>query len=109
MNHEIPTTCPNCGHEYDALMHWLVCPQCGHETSRLRDPSQPVSDLNLSTRTLNSFRQNDVTTVAELVSKTPQQLLSYRSFGQKCLQEVREALAKEGLELKNDFYSVNLY
>lgn len=31
-NHEIPTTCPNCGHEYDAHLHWLVCPQCGHET-----------------------------------------------------------------------------
>ena len=33
-NHEIPTTCPNCGHEYDAHLHWLVCPECGHETKR---------------------------------------------------------------------------
>lgn len=60
-------------------------------------------------RTLNSFRQNDVTTMAELVSKPPQQLLSFRSFGRKCLQEVRETLAKEGLELKNDLFSVILY
>lgn len=25
-------TCPNCGHNYDAMIHWLVCPACGHET-----------------------------------------------------------------------------
>ncbi len=35
MNHEIPTICPNCGHEYDAHLHWLVCPKCGHETQHL--------------------------------------------------------------------------
>lgn len=33
MNHEIEITCPNCGHEYDAHLHWLVCPHCGHETN----------------------------------------------------------------------------
>lgn len=32
-NHTIDITCPNCGHEYDAHLHWLVCPQCGHETN----------------------------------------------------------------------------
>ena len=31
-NHEIDTICPNCGHEYDAHLHWLVCPECGHRT-----------------------------------------------------------------------------
>ena len=35
MNHEIEITCPNCGHEYDAHLHWLVCPKCGHETQHL--------------------------------------------------------------------------
>ena len=34
-NHTIETTCPNCGHEYDAHLHWLVCPNCGHQTERL--------------------------------------------------------------------------
>jgi Zn finger protein HypA/HybF involved in hydrogenase expression len=32
-NHTIDITCPNCGHEYDAHLHWLVCPECGHETN----------------------------------------------------------------------------
>ena len=35
-NHEIDTICPNCGHEYDAHLHWLVCPNCGHETKTIR-------------------------------------------------------------------------
>lgn len=34
-NHTIETTCTNCGHEYDAHLHWLVCPRCGHQTERL--------------------------------------------------------------------------
>lgn len=34
-NHEIETICPNCGHEYDARLHWLVCPKCGHETPKV--------------------------------------------------------------------------
>ena len=44
MNHEIPTICPNCGHEYDAHLHWLVCPNCGHETQQLHtDNSKPIT------------------------------------------------------------------
>ena len=35
-NHTIDITCPNCGHEYDARLHWLVCPKCGHETQKLQ-------------------------------------------------------------------------
>ena len=31
MNHEITVTCPHCGCEYDARLHWYVCPQCGFE------------------------------------------------------------------------------
>ena len=41
MNHEIPTICPNCGHEYDIDAHFLVCPNCGHETP---NPIRPFTD-----------------------------------------------------------------
>lgn len=40
-NHETPITCPNCGHEYDAHLHWLVCPECGHETAAIGDDPRP--------------------------------------------------------------------
>lgn len=41
VNHEIKTICTNCGHEYDAHLHWLVCPNCG-ERNRLKQ--LPVMD-----------------------------------------------------------------
>lgn len=44
MNHEILTTCPNCGHEYDAHLHWLVCPKCGHETPKLQTEQPKTED-----------------------------------------------------------------
>ena len=44
MNHEIPTICPNCGHEYDAHLHWLVCPKCGHETQKLQTEQPETED-----------------------------------------------------------------
>ncbi len=108
MNHEIPITCPNCGHEYDARLHWLVCPQCGHETTHTEALGRSIEDLNFSTRIQNCFRSHEIRTIGDLVAKTPFDLMAYRHFGLKCLQEVREALAKEGLELKNDYYSVIL-
>lgn len=43
MNHEIEITCPNCGHKYDAHLHWLVCPKCGHETKEARTVSIPMT------------------------------------------------------------------
>ena len=44
MNHEIPTTCPNCGHKYDEHLHWLVCPKCGHETPKLQTEQPETED-----------------------------------------------------------------
>lgn len=44
MNHEIYITCPNCGHEYDARLHWLVCPKCGHETPKLQTEQPETED-----------------------------------------------------------------
>ncbi len=45
MNHEIEVTCPNCGYEYDAHLHWLVCPKCGHETPKLQTEQTQDHDL----------------------------------------------------------------
>ena len=42
MNHVITITCPNCGHEYDDRLHWLVCPKCGHETKDVSDKEKNV-------------------------------------------------------------------
>lgn len=35
MNHEIPVTCPVCGNEYDARLHYYRCPICGFDREKL--------------------------------------------------------------------------
>ena len=35
MNHEIPVTCPMCGAEYDAHLHFTSCPMCGFDSEKL--------------------------------------------------------------------------
>ena len=35
MNHEITVTCPMCGEEYDAHLHWTSCPKCGYAREKM--------------------------------------------------------------------------
>lgn len=58
-----------------------------------------VSDLRLSARTLSALEQANIRTVRDLVSKTEDQLLELRNFGETALAEVREKLATLGLRL----------
>jgi Zn finger protein HypA/HybF involved in hydrogenase expression len=37
VNHEIPVTCPKCGTEYDARLHWWICPVCGIDIVMVAD------------------------------------------------------------------------
>ena len=45
MNHEIEVTCPNCGHEYDARLHFLVCPNCGHDRDEQTNTQQRLKKI----------------------------------------------------------------
>lgn len=51
-----------------------------------------ISDLGLFVRATNCLRRAGITTVEELRQKRTWELQSIRSFGAKCMQEVREAL-----------------
>lgn len=61
--------------------------------------NKPVTQLGLSTRTMNCLRRGGITTVGELISKTEKELLSLRNFGNKSKQEVEERLGELGLSL----------
>ncbi len=61
--------------------------------------NMPVEQLDLSVRTMNCLRRGGITTVGELVSKKPKDLLKLRNFGQKSFQEIQEKLSVLGLSL----------
>jgi DNA-directed RNA polymerase subunit alpha len=58
-----------------------------------------ISELNLSVRATNCLETENIHTVRELVSKSPDQLLDIRNFGDSTLTEVREKLSDLGLRL----------
>jgi len=59
----------------------------------------PVSELELSVRSANCLREANIKNLAELVTKTEAEILSYRNFGRKSLNEVIALLKTMGLSL----------
>lgn len=59
----------------------------------------PVSELELSVRSSNCLREANIKTLAELVEKTEPEILAYRNFGKKSLNEVAALLKTMGLSL----------
>ncbi|MGD9015254.1 MAG: DNA-directed RNA polymerase subunit alpha [Candidatus Omnitrophota bacterium] len=59
----------------------------------------PISELELSVRSSNCLREADIKTIADLVVKTEEQLLSFKNFGKKSLTEIKELLIGMGLTL----------
>jgi len=59
----------------------------------------PVSELELSVRSGNCLREARIKTIGELVTKTEQEMLQYRNFGKKSLQEITEIITEMGLSL----------
>lgn len=67
-----------------------------------------VEDSNLSVRAKNCLISNNVQTLADLVSRSKQELLKFRNFGKKTLEELEEFLQEEGLEFDLDLKKFNL-
>ena len=61
--------------------------------------SQPVEIIELSVRASNCLKVAKIKTIGELVSKTEDELLSYKNFGKKSLDEIRDRLKEMGLNL----------
>jgi DNA-directed RNA polymerase subunit alpha len=58
-----------------------------------------IAELNLSVRATNCLESEAITTVRDLVQRSPDQLLDVRNFGETTLNEVREKLTELGLRL----------
>lgn len=59
----------------------------------------PISELELSVRSSNCFREESIKTIADLVRHSEDQMLGMRNFGKKSLAEVKQLLAGMGLAL----------
>jgi len=58
---------------------------------------KPVAELELSVRSANCLEAAEIITIRDLVSKSEQDMLKYRNFGRKSLNEIKTILAEMGL------------
>jgi DNA-directed RNA polymerase subunit alpha len=65
--------------------------------------SMSVNEVELSVRAANCLNNANITTVGQLAMKTEQEMLKYRNFGKKSLNEIKEKLAALGLSLGMKF------
>jgi len=59
--------------------------------------SKPVAELELSVRSANCLEAAQIITIRDLVTKTEQEMLRYRNFGRKSLNEIKTILNEMGL------------
>jgi DNA-directed RNA polymerase subunit alpha len=64
--------------------------------------NKPVADLNLSVRARKCMNRLGINSLGDLVTRTADELLESKNFGQTSLQEVKDKLAQYGLRLRDD-------
>ncbi len=62
-----------------------------------------VNEIELSVRAANCLNNANITTVGQLAMKSEAEMLKYRNFGKKSLNEIKEKLAALGLGLGMSF------
>jgi len=59
--------------------------------------AKPVAELELSVRSSNCLEAANIANIRDLVTKTESDMLKYRNFGRKSLNEIKDILADMGL------------
>jgi DNA-directed RNA polymerase subunit alpha len=67
--------------------------------------SRNVEELELSVRSANCLKSGNIVTLYDLVTKTEQEMLKFRNFGRKSLNEIQEILEGMGLGFGMTFES----
>lgn len=62
-----------------------------------------VNEIELSVRAANCLNNANITTVGELAQKTEAEMLKYRNFGKKSLNEIKQKIIDMGLALGMTF------
>ena len=61
------------------------------------------SALRLNALSRKACRRIGIVTVGDLITKTPEEILSVRNFGVTSLNVIRDELSKHGLSLRDDY------
>ncbi|MFH1071457.1 MAG: DNA-directed RNA polymerase subunit alpha [Candidatus Glassbacteria bacterium] len=65
--------------------------------------NRSVEELELSVRSSNCLKASNIKTLGELVQKTESEMIKFRNFGRKSLNEISEILSRHGM-----FFGMNL-
>ncbi|MFP4465733.1 MAG: DNA-directed RNA polymerase subunit alpha [Candidatus Goldiibacteriota bacterium] len=65
--------------------------------------SKSVEELELSVRSSNCLKNANIKTIVDLVTKSEVDMLKYRNFGRKSLNEIKEVLSEMGMGLGMKF------
>jgi len=80
--------------------------QVSEEQNRLKNLlSMSVNEIELSVRAANCLNNANIITVGELATKSEPEMLKYRNFGKKSLNEIKAKLEQLGLSLGMKFES----
>ena len=92
------------GYDKNAVEFEEVVDKQDEEKTKLKKLlNMSVNEIELSVRAANCLNNANITTVGQLAMKTEQEMLKYRNFGKKSLNEIKEKLAVLGLTLGMTF------
>jgi DNA-directed RNA polymerase subunit alpha len=88
------------GYDKDAVEFEEEQQPIDDEKAKLRKLlNMSVNEIELSVRAANCLNNANITTVGQLAMKSEQEMLKYRNFGKKSLNEIKEKLSSLGLSL----------
>ncbi|PWU10121.1 MAG: DNA-directed RNA polymerase subunit alpha [Verrucomicrobia bacterium] len=80
--------------------------EVSQENTRLKKLlNMSVNEIELSVRAANCLNNANITTVGQLAMKSEAEMLKYRNFGKKSLNEIKDKLSQLGLSLGTKFDS----
>lgn len=88
------------GYDKNAVEFEEVADKQDDDKSRLKKLlNMSVNEIELSVRAANCLNNANITTVGHLAMKTEAEMLKYRNFGKKSLNEIKDKLTQLGLSL----------
>ncbi len=92
------------GYDKNAVEFEEVVDKQDEEKSKLKKLlNMSVNEIELSVRAANCLNNANITTVGQLAMKSEQEMLKYRNFGKKSLNEIKDKLSALGLALGMTF------